>query len=169
MATIIIIIILCFAYKTRPPPLCPSGPIGPFYLKMFVGKVFVQIPRTQNNIGSCLSLYAVDGSHNHFKTQTNKDKYGSIRTIRANKFTIFSMECFLWTYFILMLTYMSLLTHICPYLYLIIILVFRFCPYMSLMGPYSTLLVKNIRENKPTRNVYRSRHIRTKFSENMME
>ena len=26
---------LCFfVYKTRPPPLCPSGLIGPFYLKM---------------------------------------------------------------------------------------------------------------------------------------
>jgi len=32
MATTILFFV--FAYKTRPPPLCPSGPIGPSYLKM---------------------------------------------------------------------------------------------------------------------------------------
>ena len=34
-----------------------------------LGKMFVQIPKNTNNIGSCLSLYAVDGSHNYLKTQ----------------------------------------------------------------------------------------------------
>ena len=108
-----------------------------------LGKIFVQIPRTQNNIGSCLSLYAVDGSHNDLKTQTNKDKYGSIRTIRANKFTIFSTECFLWTYFILMLTYMSILTHICPYLYLIVIFGFQVLSIYVLNGSIFHIICQN--------------------------
>ena len=50
-----------------------------------LGKMFVQIPKNTNNIGSCLSLYAVDGSHNYLKTQITKDKYGSIRNLFANK------------------------------------------------------------------------------------
>ena len=48
---------------------------------------------------------------------------------------------------------------------LLLFLVFTFVH----ICPYSTLLVKNIRENKPTRNVYRSRWIRTKYFQKLVE